>query len=469
MPHHEIHASGSLDNSGCKRLRISSLVDDMAEEEIQENIFDLFTSGIELLDQMRGCGMDTANWNKMLHRAFDLEVGTLAALNQVLVILRRTLAARLAAHPGGPAAAEPAVPNAHVPASAPPANSAPAEIPPPLSSGRAHSGSSDSLPPPAKRRRSVRRMPEEFFDDFTAFTYQRGIEHIAAGGDIDALCSTTVFDAFKAQHPEHKRIHLAHYFARSEWMAAVNARDPTKFRARRMKSPLQEAATIQAKLALCPEFQDLLDWCAHWLRSAPQNRRKYTLLRQAFDAEVEAARASGSAEPPFTKTLDNNIACYGIAFKDLRLYVFPEASGTHPPQDEVQNSGDGFHSDHHVPWSQATDFPSDGDSQGAWPMPPVAAPQLDTLPAVTAPSDAADRQTTSFIDYSTEAGILLGGNGAPRAMPVSLRTLARSSTRCYSYPVPYPPTPLTTHPFGHSLHSLTRLPSLSALALKKFV
>jgi hypothetical protein len=78
----------------------------------------------------------------------------------------------------------------------------------------------------------------------------------------------------------------------------------------------------------------------------------------------------------------------------------------------------------------------------------------------------AGRQTTSFIDYSTEAGILLGGNGAPRAMPVSLRTLARSSTRCYSYPVPYPPTHLTTHPFGHSLHSLTRLPSLSALALK---
>ena len=80
--------------------------------------------------------------------------------------------------------------------------------------------------------------------------------------------------------------------------------------------------------------------------------------------------------------------------------------------------------------------------------------------------DLTYRQTTSFIDYSTEAGILLGGNGAPRAMPVSLRTLARSSTRCYSYPVPSPPTPLTTHPFGHSLHSLTQLPSLSALALK---
>ena len=360
MPHHEIHASGSLDNSGCKRLRISSLVDDMAEEE---NEFALYASAIALLDEMSSRGMPTEHWSNMLKIASKNE--DVNALNKVIGLLQQ----KLAAHPGGPAAAEPAVPNAHVPASAPPANSAPAEIPPPLSSGRAHSGSSDSLPPPAKRRRSVRRMPEEFLDDFTAFTDQRGIEHIAAGGDIDALCSTTLFDAFKAQHPERERIHLAHYFARSEWMAAVNARDPTKFRARRMKSPLQEAATIQAKLALCPEFQDLLDWCAHWLRSAPQNRRKYTLLRQAFDAEVEAARASGSAEPPFTKTLDNNIACYGIAFKDLRLYVFPEASGTHPPQDEVQNSGDGFHSDHHVPWSQATDFPSDGDSQGAWPMP----------------------------------------------------------------------------------------------------
>ena len=36
-----------------------------------------------------------------------------------------------------------------------------------------------------------------------------------------------------------------------------------------------------------------------------------------------------------------------------------------------------------------------------------------------------DRQTTSFIESSTEAGILLGGNGAPRAMSVSL-TLSRS-------------------------------------------
>ena len=56
MPHHEIHASGSLDNSGCKRLRISSLVDDMAEEE---NEFDLYASAIELLDEMSSRSMAT--------------------------------------------------------------------------------------------------------------------------------------------------------------------------------------------------------------------------------------------------------------------------------------------------------------------------------------------------------------------------------------------------------------------------
>jgi len=70
-------------------------------------------------------------------------------------------------------------------------------------------------------------MPEEFLDDFTAFTYQRGIEHIAAGGDIDALYSSTLFNAYKAQHQDDQKIQLHHYFPRHEWMAAVNARDPT--------------------------------------------------------------------------------------------------------------------------------------------------------------------------------------------------------------------------------------------------
>ena len=111
MPHHEIHASGSLDNSGCKRLRISSLVDDMAEEE---NIYDLYASAIELLDEMRSRCMDTEHWSNMLKSAFAKE--DVNALNKVIGLLQQ----KLAAHPGGPAAAEPAVPNAHVPASAPP-------------------------------------------------------------------------------------------------------------------------------------------------------------------------------------------------------------------------------------------------------------------------------------------------------------------------------------------------------------
>ena len=201
MPHHEIHASGSLDNSGCKRLRISSLVD-MPEEE---NIYVLYNSSVKLLEEMGRCGMDTTNRTKMLDKAFDKE--DVGALKTVIELLRDTLAA----HPGGPAAATAAVPNAHVPASAPPANSAPAVHPPPPaplplplaaahSSGRAHSHSLDSLPPRTKRPRAARRMADSFLDDFTAFTYQRGIDHIAAGGDLHLLTSTALFEAYKAEH-----------------------------------------------------------------------------------------------------------------------------------------------------------------------------------------------------------------------------------------------------------------------------
>ncbi len=97
MPH---HASGSLDNSGCKRLRISSLVD-MPEEEdnaIQDisEICVLHASGIALLDEMSIRCIATEHWSNMLKTAFDAKaVGT---LNTVIRLLRE----RLAAHPGGP-------------------------------------------------------------------------------------------------------------------------------------------------------------------------------------------------------------------------------------------------------------------------------------------------------------------------------------------------------------------------------
>ena len=283
-------------------------------------------------------------------------------------------------------------------------------------------------------------MPDDFYTNFTAFTYQRGIDHIAAGGDIEALNSSTLFEAFKIQHPAHAHIHLNHYFPRHEWMAAVNAGDCTMFRAKRIKSPVQEAATIQEKMALCPDLQPVLDWCARWLHSAPTKRRKYIHLREAFDAEVDAALSSGSENPPFTKTLDNHIACYGINFKLLKQYAYHQASGTHPPQDAdlngydssaaspvvaasaggggggggcggggggggfaaaappvaQQNSVEGFQ--HLVLEDDATEFASDNhsqgewtneNSQGEWSNEILAAQQLATLATVTAPSDAA--------------------------------------------------------------------------------
>ena len=109
--------SGSPDNSDCKRVRISSLID-MPEEE---NIYVLFDYGNKLLDEMRGCGMDTTHRVKMLDRAFDADVDTVGALKMVIDLLQKALAA----HTAGPAAAVPSPPVHVVPAPAPRANSAP--------------------------------------------------------------------------------------------------------------------------------------------------------------------------------------------------------------------------------------------------------------------------------------------------------------------------------------------------------
>ena len=51
MPHYE---SGFLDNSDCKRLRISSLVDMPAEEDT----YDLCASANDLVDEMRSLDAD---------------------------------------------------------------------------------------------------------------------------------------------------------------------------------------------------------------------------------------------------------------------------------------------------------------------------------------------------------------------------------------------------------------------------
>ena len=79
------------------------------------------------------------------------------------------------------------------------------------------------------------------------------------------------------------------------------------------------------------------------------------------------------------------------------------------------------------------------------------------------------RQTTSFIENSTEAGILLGGNGILYAMMVALSRAFRiqpSLTKVWWLPI----TPLLTISVSLlSLSSHANPLSLSALALKGFV
>ena len=70
----------------------------------EEDVFDLYPSGIALLNQMRSRSMDTDDWSHMLRRAFDkADVG---ALIKVIGHLQKALAA----HTAGPAAAVPSPP-----------------------------------------------------------------------------------------------------------------------------------------------------------------------------------------------------------------------------------------------------------------------------------------------------------------------------------------------------------------------
>jgi hypothetical protein len=138
MAHH------ALDNSGCKRLRISSLVCDMSAEHEK---YVLFASGSDLVDELRSKGFDTDMWKTMLTRAINASA-PVDALHKVIGLLRK----KLDAHHGGPAPAAPSPP------AAPPANSAPAvnsvhpaaslrlslAVPPPP----------ETADPPSKRRRT---------------------------------------------------------------------------------------------------------------------------------------------------------------------------------------------------------------------------------------------------------------------------------------------------------------------------
>jgi hypothetical protein len=63
----------------------------------EEDIFDLYHSGIKLLDEMRSRSMEPKQWSYMIRKAFEKE--DVGALKKVIGLLRENLAA----HPGSPA------------------------------------------------------------------------------------------------------------------------------------------------------------------------------------------------------------------------------------------------------------------------------------------------------------------------------------------------------------------------------
>ena len=144
-----------LEHSGCKRLRISSLIDMPADED---DLIGLGVSAHKCLEEMSKRGISNTIFTKMVEKAFDKD--DVAALKRVIAAMRDKLQTADAC-PGGQAAA---VPAPLVPAPAPSASPA-ARPAPPLShslpfatnpSLKSHDKSGGSaLDPPRRRRRTA--------------------------------------------------------------------------------------------------------------------------------------------------------------------------------------------------------------------------------------------------------------------------------------------------------------------------
>jgi hypothetical protein len=386
--------SGSPDNSDCKRVRISSLID-MPGETANFECFDLFESGSQLLDAMRSCGMDTANRNKMLNVAFDMK--NVGALKRVIELLQESLAD----HPAGPAAAVPSPPVHDVPAPAPRANSAPPVDP-------------VIRPPPKRRRRAVQSVarcshgsngePQEaFLEIFSRFAFEYGREQFQRDGHVHLISNSNIFAAFRASHPSYAEDHpsppffipkkIDPYFSRSAWLAAVLQDDASLFLAKRQLTPVQLASTIQEKMDLRPDIRPCIDWCVAWLRSQPDSWRRSSKLANAYEearkqAEAEVRGTNAKPSSPFDIKYPSLLSGCNLSFHMLLKYAElgddAMAEGAAELEDSDTVNGFGSDQDSHGP----SDLSGGNPTAAAAPPPPPPPPPPAAAEAA-APSDAA--------------------------------------------------------------------------------
>ena len=310
----------------------------------EEDIFDLYPSGLKLLDQMRSRSMDTDDWSHMLRTAFDEK--DVRALNKVIGHLQNALAANTA----GPAAAVPSPPVHDVPAPAPRANSAPPMDP--------------EIPPPPKRRRrggkSVAESshgpdgePQEaFLEIFTKFAFEYGREQFKRNGNVHLISNDMIFAAFRASDPsyaEQPQIpcsffipkYLSYYFSRGAWLEAVQKGDASLFHAQRQLTPVQQAKTITEKLRFRPDIRPCIDWCVEWLRSQPSSKQKSKKLADAYEtarklAVKEADELHANPRSPFHIKWESVRAGCFIPFQMLLKYAVSGDDGMEHTEGEAE-------------------------------------------------------------------------------------------------------------------------------------
>jgi hypothetical protein len=136
-----------------------------------------------------------------------------------------------------------------------------------------------------------------------------------------------VFNAFKKAKPEIPTpIQMHHYFSRAEWIQAVTSGDSSTFTARRQKTPVLTASTIEEKLIISPDLAPVCTWCAQWLQAAKPEDRRWRNLRDAHEtarqrAAKEAASTNSLLSPEFTVPLDARRTSAGVCLRLLLRFA----------------------------------------------------------------------------------------------------------------------------------------------------
>ena len=149
---------------------------------------------------------------------------------------------------------------------------------------------------------------------------------------LNGVTDTMIFNAFRKERTDiTPPVQMHHYFNRAELIQAVTTGNSSAFSARRHKTQVLIASTIEEKMKILPDLEPVCTWCAQGLIAAEPGDRRWCNLRDAHTtarlrAVEEAASTKSLLSPEFTLPLDFRRTSAGLSLKLLlRFAAVPSA------------------------------------------------------------------------------------------------------------------------------------------------